>query len=163
VFASSNHVVGYYPARREVGVDVPPRPDSRYSVSKVFGEALGRLYADKFGMSVVCLRIGSFRRAPESKRQLATWISPRDMVQLAVRSLETPDIHFAVCYGVSANRRRRMMDDAAAMIGFEPIDDAETYVSQFAGEAGDPSSPTELFHGGPYCGIDFSGDPLRIT
>jgi uronate dehydrogenase len=27
----------------------------------VFGEALGRLYADRYGMDVVCLRIGSVR------------------------------------------------------------------------------------------------------
>jgi uronate dehydrogenase len=26
------------------------RPDSRYGVSKTFGEALGRLYADKYGL-----------------------------------------------------------------------------------------------------------------
>lgn len=162
LFASSNHTVGYYPARREVGIDVPPRPDSRYAVSKVLGEALGRLYADKFGVSVICLRIGSFRRAPESRRQLATWISPRDMVQLAIRSLETPNIHFAVYYGISANRRRRLTDDAATVIGFKPMDDAEAYASQFADEAGDPHSPAELFHGGPYCMTDFSGDPGRI-
>jgi uronate dehydrogenase len=162
VFASSNHVVGYHRAEREVGVDIPPRPDSRYAVSKVFGEALGRLYADKFGMSVVCLRIGSFRRVPETRRQLATWISPRDMVQLAICALEAPDIHFVVCYGVSANRRRRMMDDAAATIGFRPMDDAESYAAGLADEAGDPSSPAELFHGGPYCARDFNGEPSRI-
>ena len=162
VYASSNHVVGYYRAGRAVGVDVMPRPDSRYAVSKVFGEALGRFYADKFGLSVVCLRIGTFRRAPESKRQLSTWISPRDMVQLAIRSLEAPDVHFVVCYGVSANRRRRMMDDAGATIGFRPMDDAEIYAAGLAAEAGDPSSPAELFHGGPFCGLDFSGDPSRI-
>ena len=60
--ASSNHVIGYYRTNKSVGVDESPRPDSRYGVSKVFGEALGRLYADKHGMSVACLRIGSFRQ-----------------------------------------------------------------------------------------------------
>ncbi|MBV8324285.1 MAG: NAD(P)-dependent oxidoreductase, partial [Hyphomicrobiales bacterium] len=45
VFASSNHAVGFYPRRRRIGVDAAVRPDSRYGVSKAFGEALGALYA----------------------------------------------------------------------------------------------------------------------
>ena len=75
IFASSNHVIGYYRATQAVGTDVPPRPDSRYGVSKAYGEALARMYADKYGIEVACLRIGSFRSRPEDARQLATWIS----------------------------------------------------------------------------------------
>ena len=52
VFASSNHAVGFYPRDRKIGVDVTVRPDSRYGVSKAFGEALGSLYADKHGLRV---------------------------------------------------------------------------------------------------------------
>ena len=61
IFASSNHVIGYYRATQKVGIDEPARPDSRYGVSKAYGEALGRMYADKYGLEVACLRIGSFR------------------------------------------------------------------------------------------------------
>ena len=32
------------------------RPDSYYGISKLFGEALGRLYADRYGMQIACLR-----------------------------------------------------------------------------------------------------------
>ena len=39
VFASSNHAVGFYPRHAPIGVDVTVRPDSRYGVSKAFGEA----------------------------------------------------------------------------------------------------------------------------
>ena len=60
VFASSNHAVGFYPRHHRIGTDVAARPDSRYGVSKVFGEAVGALYADKHGMKVTCLRIGNF-------------------------------------------------------------------------------------------------------
>ncbi|MGQ0752159.1 MAG: NAD-dependent epimerase/dehydratase family protein [Betaproteobacteria bacterium] len=70
VFASSNHVIGFHRAARTVDIEAPVRPDSRYGVSKVFGEALGRLYADKHGLSVACLRIGSFRQRPHSARQV---------------------------------------------------------------------------------------------
>ena len=55
IFASSNHAVGFYRRRRKIRTDVTVRPDSRYGVSKAFGEALGALYADKHGMAVTCL------------------------------------------------------------------------------------------------------------
>src|SRR5882757_3679569 len=80
VYASSHHAVGFYPASEVLTERHLPRPDSFYGVSKVYGEALGRLYVDKFHMQVVCLRIGSFRPLPETSRQLRTWLSPRDGV-----------------------------------------------------------------------------------
>ena len=49
VFATTNHVVGYYRRQQTIDHAVMPRPDSRYGVSKAFGEALGRMYADKHG------------------------------------------------------------------------------------------------------------------
>ena len=64
VFASSNHAVGFYPRRRKIGTDLTVRPDSRYGVSKAFGEALGSLYSDKHGMIVTCLRIGNVGPRP---------------------------------------------------------------------------------------------------
>lgn len=76
VFASSHHVIGYHRRGEMLGVNAPLRPDSRYAVSKIFGEALGRLYADKHGMSVICLRIGSFQSKPLNERMLSTWIIP---------------------------------------------------------------------------------------
>src|SRR5690349_19290939 len=52
VFASSNHAIGFYRRYRRIDSDNKVRPDSRYGVSKVFGEAIGSLYADKHGMRV---------------------------------------------------------------------------------------------------------------
>ena len=71
VFASSNHAVGFYPRQRKIGTDEPVRPDSRYGVSKAFGEALGALYAYKHGLRVTCIRIGNFADAPVDLRRLA--------------------------------------------------------------------------------------------
>ena len=45
VFASSNHAVGFYPRSHKIRTDVTLRPDTRYGVSKAFGEAVGALYA----------------------------------------------------------------------------------------------------------------------
>ena len=155
VFASSNHVIGYYRAGKTLGTEEPPRPDSRYGVSKVFGEALGRLYADKHGLSVACLRIGSFRERPQNARQLATWISPRDMVQLARCCIDAPDYRFLVLYGVSGNSRSRWRNPAARLIGYQPQDDAETYASGFTVPPADGTDPAVEFHGGEFCALEF--------
>src|SRR5262245_42643673 len=82
VFASSNHAVGFYPRHQRIGVDVTVRPDSRYGVSKAFGEALGALYAEKHGLSVLCLRIGNVADRPVDLRRLSIWLKPEDLVQL---------------------------------------------------------------------------------
>jgi uronate dehydrogenase len=107
VFASTNHVTGMI--EKEGGVttpDSPIRPDSLYGVSKAYGEAFGRFLSDKYGLSVICLRIGSFSRddrLPDDypPRAMRRTISPRDLAQLVRLSLET-DLPFGIFYGVSA-------------------------------------------------------------
>jgi uronate dehydrogenase len=153
VFASSNHVTGFYPARQRVGVDDPPRPDTFYGASKVFGEALGRLYHDKFGLEVVALRIGSYREAPEDARQLSTWLSHRDGFELICRSLEMPGVGYLIVYGVSANTRSywRLGPEAHAL-AYTPVDDAERYAERIGdGQAGDERQ------GGIYVAPDYTG------
>ena len=105
VFASSNHAVGFYPRHHRIGTDVTARPDSRYGVSKVFGEAVGALYADKHGLGVTCLRIGNFGDKPLDHRRLSIWLKPEDLVQLCRIGLDHPDIHFEIFYGASYNER----------------------------------------------------------
>ncbi len=82
LFPTSNHAVGFY--RRDQTIDhrVYIKPDSRYGVSKVFGEALGSLYADKYGMEVFCMRIGNVNAKPIDKRRLSILFTPRDLAQL---------------------------------------------------------------------------------
>lgn len=130
IFASSHHVMGFYARGETVGPDDPVRPDSFYGVSKVFGEALGRLYADKYGLEVICLRIGAFAERPTRPRHLSAWLSPRDCVQLVQRCLDVPAVGFVVVYGVSANTRRWWKDDAAASLGYQPQDNAEEFAAQ---------------------------------
>lgn len=165
VFASTHHIVGYYRRDRIVGVDAPPRPDSRYAVSKVFGEALGRMYADKYGMSVVCQRIGVSQKEVPHVRGLWTWQSYPDYVHMTRRCLDTPDIHFHVAYGVSANSRP-LWDNAAAAaaIGYAPKDDAEDHIEAvLARQTFEDEPPLERpFHGGWFCAMEFTGDPDKI-
>jgi uronate dehydrogenase len=159
VFASSNHVVGFYRRDRRVGDREPARPDSRYGVSKVFGEAIARLYADKHGISAVCLRIGSFRVRPTDVRMLSTWISPADMVRLAHCSLEASEVHFEIAYGVSANPRNWWDNRGAERIGYHPQDNAEQYADEVLAEMSPEDEPLveRLFHGGLFCGMEFDG------
>ncbi len=134
VFASTNHVIGYY---EQDGVyttpEMPARPDSYYGVSKAFGEDLGRYYVDAFGLSVICLRIGSFQPAEAvinrgGDRILSSWLSHRDTVQLVWRSIEAESVGFGVYFGISNNTRAYWdLQNAREELGYEPEDDAEAY------------------------------------
>ena len=72
-----NHATGMYPVGVPLDGSYPPRPDGLYGASKVFGEALGRMYVDRFGLSVVALRIGSFQPRPRERRELVDLAQPR--------------------------------------------------------------------------------------
>jgi uronate dehydrogenase len=130
VLASSNHATGFTPRpdgrplREDDGL---PRPDTYYGVSKAAMEALGSLYADRYGMDVVCLRIGSAFPEPTTVRMLATWLSPGDQVSLVDAALRAPAPGFAVVWGVSANTRNWWDLTAARALGYEPADDAEVF------------------------------------
>lgn len=131
VYASTHHVVGYYPVDQPVDEQVPVRPDSMYAVTKCFAEAMGRLYADKAGLQVVCLRLGLFHDRPFEERHLSVWISPGDMARLVRAAIEAPGIRFEVVYGISRNTRRWWsLDRAGAVLGYFPQDDAETYAAE---------------------------------
>jgi len=150
IFASSNHVTGMYERRhpysaivagRYEGLDrsaiphittsMPICPDSPYGISKAFGEAAGRYFSDEYGLSVICLRIGSFtgEDRPLTIRSFATLLTPRDLAQLVTRCIEAPDsVRFAVFYGVSDNAWRFWdISDAEEIVGYQPRDNAENF------------------------------------
>lgn len=130
LFASSNHVTGFYPRDVTTSVDDQLRPDTFYGVSKAYGELLGRMYHDKWGLEVACLRIGAFRERPTSISQLSLWLSPRDCLQLVERCLEIPHLGYTIVYGISANDRSWWSDEAAKRIGYEPRDNAEVFAAE---------------------------------
>jgi uronate dehydrogenase len=157
VYASSNHAVGFTPRAPLVGVDIRPRPDTYYGVSKVFGEALGSLYADRYGMAVACLRIGSFLQRPEQPRHLSTWLSHADAVRLVHAALTAPDLRFAVVYGISANTRGWWDLEPGHALGYHPVDDAEVYAAGILAAHGEPdlSSPEHAVLGGDFAGPEY--------
>ncbi len=143
IFASSNHAAGWQEIAGEVASShIGYRPDGFYGAAKVYGEALGRYYTDRYGLEVICLRIGSYkyRAEPpvwEGRRILSTWISARDMSQLITRSVETPGIEFGVYYGVSNNARSYWdITGAVRDLGYIPLDNAEHWAGQVIGAGG---------------------------
>ena len=163
IFASSNHAVGFYRRRQKIGADVTVRPDSRYGVSKAFGEALGAMYADKHGMRVTCLRIGNVGARPIDVRRLAIWISPEDLVQLMRIGLDHPDIHFEILYGASDNAAAWWDNSRARKLGYRPTGKGEDHRAYAESEqvkvGADPVG--DVFQGGAFCSMEFSGDVKR--
>src|SRR3954470_21023896 len=148
VLASSNHAVGLY-RRSDAGPgglsdDVPPRPDSYYGWSKAAMEGLGRLYHDRHGIHVVCLRIGACKDQPSDPRDLSVWLSPDDAARLVQASLGATG--WRLVWGVSATPRRWWSATGGQTIGYAPRDDAEAW----AATVGEPdlAAPQQQLVGG---------------
>jgi uronate dehydrogenase len=157
VFASSHHAVGYYLRERVIDHQVPVRPDCGYGLSKVFGEAAAQMFADKFALTCISLRIGTCAERPYDRRTLSTWISHRDMQHLSIVALEA-DIHgHEIVYGVSGNDRS-IWDNARALeLGYRPQDNAERYADEVL-KLPDTEDPISAkFHGGSFAAHDFAG------
>ena len=131
IFASSNHAAGFldrvdapadgFPA------DATGRPDTLYGWSKVAGEAMASLYADRYGIDVLCPRIGMCMPQPIDVRSLALWQSPDDAVRMfeALLAVESPG--FRHLWGISRNTRRFMSLAEGEALGYLPKDDSEAY------------------------------------
>ena len=131
VFASTNHVMGMYDRDQQWPIygHQPVRPDSLYGVSKAFGEVLGRHYYDRYGLSVICLRIGWFLPEPKDEISRWMWLSPRDCAQVTWRAIES-DVGFGIFYAISANGGRHWdITETIEKLGYRPQDDAEEYAA----------------------------------
>jgi uronate dehydrogenase len=100
VFASSNHVTGFYKQSETITADHPPRPDGFYGLSKAFGEDLSRFYFDRYGIETACIRIGSSFPEPRDRRMLATWLSYDDLHRLVTACLTTPMLGHSIIFGM---------------------------------------------------------------
>lgn len=160
VFPTSNHATGFY--RRDETIDhtVYPKPDSRYGVSKVFGEALGSLYAHKYGLEFMMIRIGNVNPEPIDKRRLAIWVSPRDLAQLVGIGIDHPDIRFEIVYGVSGNKRSWYDNRNASRLGYRPLDNSESRAQAvLAREPAGADPIAERYQGGTFCVLESVPNP----
>jgi len=154
IFASSNHTIGMEAAGRKIDTRVPVNPDSYYGTSKVWGEALARMFWEKHGVESVCLRIGSFLPKPVSQRNLSTWLSHRDFCALLDASVYTPGLGFEIVYGVSANTRA-WWDNSTSRVPYQPRDNAEDFAAEIAHAAPPADAREALYQGGDYAARGF--------
>jgi nucleoside-diphosphate-sugar epimerase len=164
VFASSNHAVGFYtPDDFPVRENVTTLPDTYYGVSKVAGEALGALYAKRYGMDVISIRILSCFPEPRALRSLSTWLSTDDAGRLFEACLTAEKPGYQVIFGVSPNTRGGWVSlDGARALGYRPQDDAEAFHDKLVARFG-PLDPTDFafkYLGGPFCSPDNDADNL---
>ena len=156
VAASSNQAAKWYevPYHRgtkdRVGPEDYPRPDNFYGWAKMAYEGLGFLYAcGSLGrqLETVMIRIVAPRELDPAayadqplrqyRRDLAGYVSPRDLTQLYCKAIEAPEINdehgvpFQIVYGVSNNARTFWsIANARRVLGYAPEDDAERYAAQ---------------------------------
>ena len=163
VFASSNHAMGFYPRDKRIGINMPVRPDSRYGVSKTFGEAIGALYADKHGLRVTCLRIGNVGDVPLDQRRLAIWLKPEDLLALIRIGLEHPDIRYEIFYGASDNADSWWDNSNARRFGYHPQGKGGEFLHQaMAAQAELPPDPIgDRYQGGPFCSDEYDAGKAR--
>jgi uronate dehydrogenase len=153
VFASTNHVVGFYRRSDTIPVDVTVRPDTRYGLSKAFGEALGSQYAFKYGLSVLSIRIGFVGEKPGDVRRLSIWVSPRDLYQLVRIGLEAPGIRHEIVYGMSDNKRAWWDNANAFRLGYRPQDHGEEFAAEVLAKDPGPTGDDRIDgnQGGEFC------------
>lgn len=152
VFASSNHVTGFYRQDEVIDPRMPMRPDGYYGISKAFGENLAQFYFDRYGIETVSLRIGSSFPEPKDRRMLATWMSYDDLERLVVSSLTAPVVGHTVIYGLSDNTVRWWDNTPAAHIGYRPQDSSERFRAAVEARQQnlDMNDPVTLYQGGGF-------------
>jgi uronate dehydrogenase len=152
VFASSNHVTGFYKQGETIDATLPMRPDGYYGLSKAFGENLAQFYWDRYGLESVSLRIGSSFPAPVDRRMLATWLSYDDLERLVVAALSAPVVGHSVIYGMSDNALTWWDNTPARHIGYRALDSSEPFRAAVEARQQriDPQDPVALYQGGAF-------------
>ena len=153
-FASSHHSTGFHSQNTLLNAETSPtRPDSLYGVSKVFGEALARMYYEKFGIETACVRIGSCFPEPLNHRMLASWLSADDLISLIERIFMVPRLGCPVLYGVSENTAKWWDNSHIAYLGWRPTGDSEQFRAKLDAEQGPPGrdDPNAMYQGGLFC------------
>jgi NAD+ dependent glucose-6-phosphate dehydrogenase len=149
VYASSNHVFGGYKDDSEpplLSIDLEPRPGTRYVVdgerreshayaaTKLFGERVGKSFAERYARTAIAVRLGWVRPGGNQASDIPRdreewfrlmWLSDRDYLQLMERCINASvPSGFHVINGMSANTGMRWdLSAARDLLGYEPADD----------------------------------------
>ncbi|SDQ01999.1 NAD-dependent epimerase/dehydratase family protein [Ectopseudomonas guguanensis] len=159
VFASSNHVIGFYKQDQRLDANSPRRPDGYYGLSKSYGEDMASFYFDRYGIETVSIRIGSSFPEPANRRMMSTWLSYDDLTQLIERSLYTENVGHTVVYGMSANREVWWDNSQAAHLGFTPKDSSEVFRDKVEAQPMPAADdPARIYQGGAFVAAGPFGD-----
>jgi uronate dehydrogenase len=152
VFASSNHVTGFYRQDETITADHPARPDGNYGLSKAFGEDLARYYFDRYGIETACVRIGSSFPEPRDRRMLATFLSYADLHRLVTACLTTPALGFTIIFGMSDNPVTWWDNARARHVGYVPQDSSSVFTEAVYARTPPPDfkDPAALHQGGAF-------------
>ena len=135
IFASSNHVTDQYEEGgesslgREIHSGDYPFSRGLYGVLKLASENIGYTFHLQYGMSVLNIRIGSFREEEaaalkENKRFWKTLLSHQDAVDLFDKAIQAP-VNYGTYYGVSDNPGKPWsIENAIEELGYAPARNA---------------------------------------
>jgi uronate dehydrogenase len=162
VFASSNHAFGMNSVHDKLKLDAPFRPDGFYGLSKVWGEAMARMYWDKHGIEGISVRIGTaMGKPPENFRHLSTWLGTDDLLALMMRCIEAPDIGYLAVWAVSNNTRSYWDNAGAERLGYVPRQNAEDYAAEILRQPNPLDPIAQQYQGGQFVTIDFTAMGAR--
>lgn len=151
IFASSNHVIGFYKQSERLDAHSPRRPDSYYGLSKAFGEDMATFYFDRYGIETVSIRIGSSFPEPQNRRMLDSWLSYDDLVQLIERGLYAENVGHTLVYGASANKNVWWDNRYAEHLAYHPKDSSEPWRAAIEAQpALAEDDPLRIYQGGAF-------------
>ncbi|MFL9879608.1 NAD(P)-dependent oxidoreductase [Herbaspirillum rhizosphaerae] len=149
IFASSNHVTGFYRQDEKIDVRDLRRPDGYYGLSKSYGEDMAQFNFDRYGIETVSIRIGWSFPEPKDRRSLASWLSYDDLTELLRCSLFTPDVGHTVVYGMSDNPSTWWDNRYAAHLGFKARDTSDIYRAKIEAQPMPAADdPVRVYQGG---------------
>jgi uronate dehydrogenase len=164
VFASSNHAYGMYSVHDKLDPGVAYRPDGFYGLSKVWGEAMARMYWDKHGVEGVSIRIGSCLPRPLDFRHLSTWFGHEDFFHMITQCIELPHVGYLAVWGISNNTRRYLnFGEDEKRLGYVPKQDSEIYAAEILQKANPLDPIAQTYQGGGFVTHDYTPNDKRVT
>jgi uronate dehydrogenase len=157
IFASSNHAFGMHSVKDKLKLDAPYRPDGFYGLSKVWGEAMARMYWDKHGIEGISIRIGTaMDKPPSDLRFLSTWFGTEDLVQLMMQCITVPDVGYMAVWGVSNNTRSYWDNTGAEKLGYRPQQNSEVFAPEILARPNPLDPIAQQYQGGAFVTLDYT-------
>jgi uronate dehydrogenase len=152
-----------YSVHDKLPLDAAYRPDGFYGLSKVWGEALARMYWDKHGIEGISVRIGTAMGKPPAEfRHLSTWFGREDLVRLIMQCITVPKVGYMAVWGVSDNTRSYWSNAGAERLGYRPRQNAEDFAEEILKKTNPLDPIAQQYQGGGFVTLDFTPLEQRV-